>query len=511
MQETQSARRQFGIRSTILMAATGTLLAVFAVAGALIHVRADGMSDANANASSEALASTVADAISAYGQSGDMIGLDLFLQHVRKRGEIVEVLVVRTPATVADFGEREGSDKPDTVVQAVIDSGVPRRVEDSALHLNRFVIPSLSDASCVSCHATAKEGDVLGVTSVSVSTAQSDTAIAWLSREIAAIFVVALILEAILLGYVITRSAVRPLSSIASQLKAQATEALAISYEVQRASQSLADAAAGQAAGLEQTSATLEEISAQTQCNTSNAGKASDRMAGVRSAAGNGREAMARMSNAIALIQSTSTSTAKIIRTIDEIAFQTNLLALNAAVEAARAGDAGKGFAVVAEEVRALASRSATAAKETGALLADAQRNAENGVAAAAEVASLLQEIAGSVGEVTQLIGEVSTAAREQATGVEQVNQTLDQMSRLTQDNSLNSEKAAHASAVLAEQSAGLSGLVALLMNLIEGARASEPETGAADGRAERPLPHRVDMPAVEESSEWPQLERRRR
>jgi len=112
-----------------------------------------------------------------------------------------------------------------------------------------------------------------------------------------------------------------------------------------------------------------------TKQNTLNAREASDVAEAARDSAQKGVESMKRMSSAINKIKTSSDATARIVKTIDEIAFQTNLLALNAAVEAARAGDAGKGFAVVAEEVRNLAQRSAEAAKNTANLIEEAVKN----------------------------------------------------------------------------------------------------------------------------------------
>jgi methyl-accepting chemotaxis protein len=147
-------------------------------------------------------------------------------------------------------------------------------------------------------------------------------------------------------------------------------------------------------------------------------------------------------------------ATARIVRTIDEIAFQTNLLALNAAVEAARAGDAGRGFAVVADEVRALAQRSAAAARETGLLIQASLERAEAGATLAREVSTQLDEIderVRVVGEVTERIAQAS-GAQDAATAT--VRTAMDAMQALVQQSAANAEESAAAAQELTAQAA---------------------------------------------------------
>ncbi len=280
--------------------------------------------------------------------------------------------------------------------------------------------------------------------------------------------IIALVLG-ILLAFFITRSIVGPINTVINGLNGGAEQVASASEQLSSASQQLSEGASEQASSLEEVSSSLEEIASMTKQNAQNARQANGMASEAYNGAKQGSEAMGRMKDAINKIKASSDETAKIVKTIDEIAMQTNLLALNAAVEAARAGDAGRGFAVVAEEVRNLAQRSAQAAKNTANLIEGARKNAENGVSVSEEVGSSLEQIGTRVQKVAQLVSEVSAASDEQSTGIEQVNTAVAQMDKLTQGNAANAEETASASEELSGQAVSLNTMVAQLTAIVGG------------------------------------------
>jgi methyl-accepting chemotaxis protein len=330
--------------------------------------------------------------------------------------------------------------------------------------------------------------------------------------------VVVVLLVSVATGVLLARSITKPLKNIFRGLKRLSTQELeetgtefrniiegllaaaettsSASSQVASTSQQMAEGSSEQAASLEETSASLEEISSVVRNNATNAQRAAE-MARQNSSSTveakgqtgealryvqNGSKSVSSMSDAINQIQASSEETAKIIKTIDEIAFQTNLLALNAAVEAARAGEAGKGFAVVAEEVRNLAQRSAEAARNTAELIQQSSKNSESGVEASAEVQEVFQQIAQAIEKVstnvaeitaasdeqTQLINGVASASDEQTRGIEQINVGVNEIDTVTQRNAANAEELAAAAEEMSGQTEELNGLVRKLQGLVD-------------------------------------------
>jgi methyl-accepting chemotaxis protein len=198
---------------------------------------------------------------------------------------------------------------------------------------------------------------------------------------------------------------------------------------------------------------------------------------------------MKEMQAAMDAIQSSGDNIAKIVKSIDEIAFQTNILALNAAVEAARAGEAGMGFAVVADEVRNLAQRSAVAARETSDRIADSIAKSRRGVELSAKVAGSLGQIVQQVRQLESLAADISQASEEQSRGVKHINEAITTIGQETQNRAASAEETAAAVQELRAQTASLDELVRHITGLLgkseQGASSPalsivETETGSA-------------------------------
>ena len=271
------------------------------------------------------------------------------------------------------------------------------------------------------------------------------------------------------LSWLVARSIPRPFAALIQNLGEAARTNDGSAHVISQNSNVLAESASVQAASLEETSASLEEISSMAKRNSEGATRAKDLAQQARRAADAGTNDVAAMNQAMAAIKASADGIAKIIKTIDEIAFQTNILALNAAVEAARAGEAGAGFAVVAEEVRALAQRSATAARETAERIEDSVSKSRHGAEVCAKVAAGLQEITNKSRQVDELVGEIAQASGEQTQGITQVNMAVSQMDKHVQAGAARAEEAASVAQELIAQSAALQGSVAELNRLVGG------------------------------------------
>ena len=257
-----------------------------------------------------------------------------------------------------------------------------------------------------------------------------------------------------------TNETINKLTDIVSRIKESGGLVNSAASEISQGNHNLSSRTESQASSLEQTSASMTEMTSTVQNNAENAKQAKILANNSRQQAESGGEVVSKAVAAMDKINNASNKIADIIGVIDEIAFQTNLLALNAAVEAARAGEQGRGFAVVATEVRNLAGRSATAAKEIKDLIEDSVDKVKEGAKLVNQSGDTLNEITNSIKEVDDIIGDITVASQEQSSGIEQANKAILEMDSATQQNAALVEQISASAESMSEQSGELNNLV---------------------------------------------------
>lgn len=231
--------------------------------------------------------------------------------------------------------------------------------------------------------------------------------------------------------------------------------------QISTGAQILSQGATEQASSVEELLESVHAVSDQVQLNAANTAQTNRLTQSVGEQLSEGNKQMKELVSAISEINHSSARIAKIIKTIEDIAFQTNILALNAAVEAARAGNAGKGFAVVADEVRSLASKSAEAAKSTTELIENSVKAVENGTRIASGTAQTIEAVVSGAMQITEMLDKISDASERQASDLSDISQGVKQVAVVIETNSASAEESAASSEELSGQAQILKSLVA--------------------------------------------------
>jgi methyl-accepting chemotaxis protein len=251
------------------------------------------------------------------------------------------------------------------------------------------------------------------------------------------------------------------MASVVSRVRASSNEVSVASKQIAMSNIDLSSRTEEQAASLQQTAASMGELTTTVLKNAQSAKEASGLAVDTSNISDKSNAVVVRMVDSMKGIAASSAKITEITTVIEAIAFQTNILALNAAVEAARAGEQGRGFAVVASEVRSLAQRSANAAREIKDLIERSVAMIRTGSLQAEEVGRTTSEVQHAIKRVVEIVDEIAVASEGQGQDIDQMNQAISQMDEVTQQNAALVEQAAAAAQALEHQAGALGGAVA--------------------------------------------------
>ncbi|AFZ11027.1 methyl-accepting chemotaxis sensory transducer [Crinalium epipsammum PCC 9333] len=267
-----------------------------------------------------------------------------------------------------------------------------------------------------------------------------DTTIAFQAqRELLTTILIGTILTALIVSAIAAFLANRATQSINNIINVVASSSSEIATTVEQQEYT----ANQQAASVNQTTTTMDELNANSRQSAEQAEAAANiarqvlnlvdssavtdeslvTESSLRDKVGQIAEQIVRLSEHIGQIYT-------ITNLVGDIANQTNMLALNAAVEAARAGEQGKGFAVIATEIRKLADQSRKSTEKINNLVVDIQNATNTTVIVTDEGRKTVDHIVDAINNIALNSTQISLNAKQQSVAIEQVVEAMNTLNR---------------------------------------------------------------------------------
>lgn len=264
-----------------------------------------------------------------------------------------------------------------------------------------------------------------------------------------------------------TAGIIKSLAAAATEMQATAAQMTAASSNTAHASQIVASAAAEADSNVQTVAAATEELSSSSM-------EISRQISSVAEKSSRASGAAVETSQQVGELNSLADSIGEVIGAIKDIAEQTNLLALNATIEAARAGEAGKGFAVVADEVKKLATETASKTIQIDERVGRIQAAIRGTVDAVGRIIEDVQDIdhststvASAVEEQNAATAEIGRNVSEASSGTQQVAHNISDVQRSAEETGEAADNLNAAATELAEIAENLQNQVAIFLKEI--------------------------------------------
>jgi methyl-accepting chemotaxis protein len=422
-----------------------------------------------------------------FSMSEGVSNFDPVLQKIGQFGKISHPRLIPAPVL-----ETEGKDVPDEWETQVLNTSeaVCGFVDSATGRTYRVSLPVLAQKSCIECHSSAKEGQVLAAVGFRLDTTEWDRSIHNLLKSGALLSLLSFFFILCFIAWITLSVVTRPLgkavllaeevakgdftqrldlnqndeigrlasalNDMVAELRRSSEEASRLDgfikehlthsvHDLQALSSSLTEFSMAMASAAEETSSQALVVSSaaeQVDANTSTVAVSCEQMtASIREISNNSTEASSVARNAVGIVQLTNTTIealgqrskeiGNVISMINSIAQQTNLLALNATIEAARAGEAGKGFAVVAKEVKDLAKQTAIATEEITESVVAIQTSTTEAVTGIQEITHIMEQ-------VNNIFTTIASAVEEQIATTDEIARNVTESAKGTQEIASN-------------------------------------------------------------------------